>query len=463
MSCAACNQPRTDPAIRYFPAFLDLHGRRALVVGGGEVAARKAQALARAGAAVAVEPTFNPASLRGCAVAVGADAPEAELRALAEAAKRAGIPVNVVDRPELCSFITPAIVDRDPITVAVSSAGAAPVLARDVRARIEALLPPTLGRVASLLDALKAELRAAFPELAQRRAVIDRLLAGPPAELALAGRDADARAAALREIAGPRTAAGMVFLVGAGPGSADLLTLRAHRLLGEADVIVHDRLVSAAVLDMGRRDAERIFVGKQQAEHSMPQAEINALLVRLARAGRKVVRLKGGDPLVFGHAAEEAAALEAAGIEYDIVPGITAALACAAGARVPLTEATIARTVTLASGHLSGDVLDLDFPALARAGGTLAIYMGARSLPLLCRGLRDAGMAPDTPAALVAAGAGAMQSLRADLATIAGRAAGWPHDNPSLVLIGATASLLRDPAAVDGQRRAGDGAGGVGT
>ena len=431
------------------------------MIGRGEVATRKAEALARAGATVAVARSFAPELLRGCAVAIGADAPEAELAALSQAAQQAGIPVNVVDRPALCSFISPAIVDRDPITVAISSGGAAPVLARDVRARIEALLPPMLGRVAALLDGLKPELRAALPDVAARRGVIDRILAGPAAALALAGERDAAAAAARRDIAGAGAARGMVYLVGAGPGAADLLTLRAHRLLGEADVVVHDRLVGDAVLDMARRDAERIFVGKRRGAHSMAQNDIGALLVRLARAGRRVVRLKGGDPLVFGRGAEEAAALEAAGIEYEIVPGVTAALACAAQARLTLTHRTAARSLTLASGHLAGGALDLDCAALARLGGTLAVYMGTDSMPLLCRGLLQAGMRPDTPAALVESGGTERQrSLTATLATLPEQAGDWVGDGPALVLIGA--ALLGGPAAVDGQGCAGDGAGGAG-
>jgi uroporphyrin-III C-methyltransferase/precorrin-2 dehydrogenase/sirohydrochlorin ferrochelatase len=230
---------------------------------------------------------------------------------------------------------------------------------------------------------------------------------------------------------------GIVFLVGAGPGAADLLTLRAHRLLGEADAIVHDRLVSGEVLDMGRRDAERIFVGKARANHCMKQEDINALLIRLARAGKRVVRLKGGDPLIFGRGGEEAEALAAAGVTFEIVPGITAALACAADAGIPLTHRDASRAVTLATGHTKDGALDLDFAALARPGATLAIYMGVHNLALLTQGLTRHGFDPATPAALVERGGTRRRRvLTGTLPQLAAQAPGWSSGGPALVLIG---------------------------
>jgi uroporphyrin-III C-methyltransferase/precorrin-2 dehydrogenase/sirohydrochlorin ferrochelatase len=229
----------------------------------------------------------------------------------------------------------------------------------------------------------------------------------------------------------------MVFLVGAGPGAPDLLTLRAHRLLGEADVIVHDRLVSDAVLDMARRDAERIYVGKARADHCLPQEGINALLVRLAREGRKVVRLKGGDPFVFGRGGEEAEALEAAGIPYEVVPGVTAALACAAQARIPLTHRDAARAVMLVTGHTKHGEPDIDFAAAARPGTTLAVYMGIATLPRLRDGLRAAGLPRATPAALIEAGGTPRQRvLRGTLDRLAEQAPGWTSGGPVLLLVG---------------------------
>ncbi len=423
--------------MRHFPIFLDLVGRKALVLGEGEMAERKAQALAGAGATVTRLARFAPGDLAGMAIAIGAGAPEADLRALAEAAQGLGIPVNIVDRPALSSFIMPALVDRDPLTIAIASGGAAPVLARQIRARIEALIPPTYGRLAAFLGRAQRELRRRIPDLPRRRRLIERLLGGPVAALILAGREAEADRALAAELDADAPSPGMVFLVGAGPGAADLITLRAQRLLGEADVIVHDRLIGDDVLDLARRDAARIFVGKARAHHCLPQPEINALLIRLAREGKKVVRLKGGDPFVFGRGGEEAEALAEAGIACEIVPGVTAALACAAAAGIPLTHRDAARSVTLLTGHGKEGAIDLDFPTLVRLGGTLAIYMGITALPRLAAGFAAAGLAPETPAALIErGGTPAERRLFAPLAALATRAPAWSSGGPALLLIG---------------------------
>ena len=425
--------------MRHFPIFLDLAGRTALVVGSGEVAARKAAALAEAGALVRERPGFTEADLDGAAIAIGADASEADLRGLAAAARRRCIPVNVVDRPELCSFITPSIIDRDPVTIAVGSAGTAPVLARLLRARIEAAVPPRFGALAGFAARIRDRVRAALPNPAARRRFLERTLTGPAADLVFAGDEAAAAATVEAGLTGAaRAPDGIVFLVGAGPGAADLLTLRAQRLLGEADVIVHDRLVSEDVLAMARRDAERIYVGKARANHCLSQEAINALLVRLAREGRRVVRLKGGDPLVFGRGGEEAEALAAASIRYEIVPGVTAALAAGAQTGIPLTHRGIARSVTFATGHTKDGELDLDCAALARLGGTLAIYMGVATLPLLADGLIAAGLDPATPAALVeSAGTPACRELVGTLDGLVRDGPTWSCGGPTLVLIGA--------------------------
>ncbi|MBP0462721.1 uroporphyrinogen-III C-methyltransferase [Roseomonas sp. PWR1] len=429
--------------MRHFPAFLDLAGRTVLLVGDGEAIARKAEPLRRAGAVLRQAPRFAPALLDGVALAVGSDAPEEDLRALSAEAQRRGIPVNIVDRTELCSFITPAIIDRDPVTIAISTGGAAPTLARMVRQRIETVLPPRLGALAALAARFQALVRRALPDLPARRRFLDAALAGKPGDLALAGREAEAEAAFAAALGtADARPAGRVFLVGAGPGAADLLTLRALRLLGEADVIVHDRLVSDDVLDMARRDAERIFVGKARANHCLPQEEINALLVRLAREGKRVVRLKGGDPFVFGRGGEEAAALAEAGIAHEVVPGITAALACAADAGIPLTHRAAARALTLVTGHTRDGRLDLDFAALARPGQTLAVYMGAATLPDLVAGLVGAGRDPSTPAAMVEdGGTGASRRLEATLATLPAAARGWASGRPALILVGEVVGL----------------------
>lgn len=424
--------------MRYFPLFADLHGRRVLVLGVGEVAARKSDTLRQAGAIIDLRAAFSADALTGCAFALGADAPEAELHALSAAAQAAGIPVNIVDRPALSSCILPALIDRDPLVIAISTSGTAPVLARLLRQKIEALVPPAYGRLAALADRFKERMRARFPGLAERRAVLEGLFEGPAASMVLAGDEASAEAEFNRAIASVGAPGGIVHLVGAGPGAADLLTLRAHRLLGQADVIVHDRLVTDEVLDMARRDAQRIFVGKARANHCMKQADINALLVRLAREGKRVVRLKGGDPFVFGRGGEEAEALAEAGVTFEVVPGITAALACAAQARVPLTHRDATRVLTFVTGHTKAGKLDLDFANLVQSRATLAVYMGVVSLPQLRIGLLGAGLPPDTPAALIERGGTTSQrDLHGTLDVLVTQAAAWSTGGPTMVLVGA--------------------------
>ena len=436
--------------MRHYPAFLKLDGRQVLLLGSGEVAARKAEPLRRAGAIIRQADAFSPDLLDGIVLALGADAPEAELHALSEAAQARGIPVNIVDRPELCSFISPAIIARDDITVAISTGGAAPVLARMIRQNIEALLPPLIGRVAALGARFQAAIRARLPALPARRAFLEQAFTGAPGELALAGRQEEAEAAfAAMLAASNQKPAGMVHLVGAGPGAADLLTLRALRLLGEADVIVHDRLIGDAVLDMARRDAERIFVGKARANHCMKQQDINALLIRLAREGKRVVRLKGGDPFVFGRGGEEAAALARAGVPHTVVPGVTAALACAAQAGIPLTLRGVARSLTFVTGHTQDGRLDLDFAALARPGQTLAVYMGVVTLPALREGLVAAGLPANTPAAMIERGGTPQQRvLRGSLASVAIEAPEWASGGPALLLLGEAVALTAGERAL---------------
>jgi uroporphyrin-III C-methyltransferase/precorrin-2 dehydrogenase/sirohydrochlorin ferrochelatase len=434
--------------MRHFPAFLDLTGRPALVIGSGEIAQRKARLLASAGASVRTAESFSDALLRDCVLAIGADAKDAELLALSLAARRQGIPVNVVDRPELCSFIMPAIVDRDPVTIAISTGGTSPVLARLLRQQIERLIAPAIGRLASMVGEVTAEIRRRWPGFSQRRRVLERLLTGRVADLVFAGEEAAAREAMRQDISShesDRETVGTVFLVGAGPGAADLLTFRAHRLLGEADVVVYDRLVGAEVLALTRRDAERIDVGKTPGQPCMPQDAINELLVRLAYDGRKVVRLKGGDPFVFGRGAEEMDALTRAGVPFEVVPGVTAALACAAQARIPLTRRGTARSLTFVAGHTKDGVPDIDFASAAKQGGTLAIYMGLGTLPKLREGLLRHGVSPDVPAALIENGGTRMQrELRGTLTSVAADAADWSHGGPALLLLGETVGCATD-------------------
>jgi len=426
----------------YAPIFLDLANRRVLVVGTGDAANRRAESYAQAGAIILRAETFDPAALTGCALAAGAGAAEADLRALSAEAQRLGIPVNIVDRPELSSFITPSTIERAPLAIAVSTGGAAPLLARLVRQKIEALIAPGWGRLAALAHRMQAETRARLPDIQQRRRTLERIFAGPAADLALAGDDKAAEAAYRAELEAPASQAGFVHLVGAGPGAADLVSLRALRLLGEADVIVHDRLGTEHVLALARRDATRIDVGKTQGNHTMPQAEINALLIRLARDGKRVVRLKGGDPFVFGRGGEEVAALAEAGIRHAVTPGITAALACAASAEVPLTHRDHAHAVTFVTAHRRRPDLGIDYAGLLRPGVTLAIYMGLATIGRLRDELAMAGFDPNMPAVLVEnGGSDHARVLRGPLAELADQAAVWAVHGPVLILLGGSAAV----------------------
>jgi len=423
--------------MQHFPVFLDLRGQTALLLGHGEQAEAKATLLTAAGAAIRHAEHFTPALLEGIALAIGAGAAEADLAALSAACRARGIPVNVVDRPALCSALLPAIIDRAPMTIAVSSGGAAPVLARLVRQKIEAVLPPGLGLIAGLAERWKAAIRQRLPALGPRRRFLEQVLEGEPARRAAAGDAAGAdRAMAAALASAEERPRGMVHLVGAGPGAGDLLTLRALRLLGEADVIVHDRLGCEDALGMARRDAERIFVGKRRGDHCLPQEGINALLVRLARDGKRVVRLKGGDPLIFGRGGEEAEALAAAGIPCEVVPGVTAALACAAGAGIPLTHRDAARAVTFVTGHRREGGVDL--AGLVQPGVTLAIYMGIAMLRPIHDALLAEGMAATMPAAVIERGGTPGQRvLRGTLAEMLAQAPGWVTEGPALLLVGA--------------------------
>ncbi len=431
--------------MRGYPIFLELQDRRVVVLGHDEAADRRAELFASLGARIERVSAAAEARIEGCVLAVASGASEADLAAFSQAAQALGVPVNVVDRPELCSYITPAIVDRDPLTIAISSGGAAPVLARLLRGRIETWVAPAWGALAALADRFKAETRRRLPIVVQRRRMLERVFAGRVAELVLAGDEAAAEEEyrielEAAEAGAVRAAVGFVHLVGAGPGAADLVSLRGLRLLGEADVIVHDRLGTAEVLNLARRDAERIDVGKSQGDHTMPQRDINALLVRLAGEGRRVVRLKGGDPFIFGRGGEEAEALEEAGIDYDVVPGITAALACAASARIPLTHRAAAHAVTFVTAHRRRPDLGIDFAGLLRPGVTLAIYMGLATLPRLRDELAEAGFPTDMQAVLVEnGGTPHTRVLHGRLEELASTAGAWSAGGPVLILLGGTA------------------------
>jgi uroporphyrin-III C-methyltransferase/precorrin-2 dehydrogenase/sirohydrochlorin ferrochelatase len=448
----------------FLPIFLDVRGQPCLVVGGGDVAARKSTLLLRAGARVTVvAPTLVPAfdadlaaqqvshrtarfaapDVEGFAVVIAAT-DDAELnRAVSVAAKDRRIPVNVVDQPALCSFIMPSIIERAPLVVAVSSGGASPVLARLLRARLETLIPAGYGRLAALAAAYRAKGKARF-EPSERRRFWERVLQGPIAELVFSGRDDEARAALERALDDPRLGfgGGEVALVGAGPGDPDLLTFRALRLMQQADVVVYDRLVSRPILDLVRRDAERIYAGKERANHALHQEDINHLLVRLARQGLRVVRLKGGDPFIFGRGGEEIDTLAAEGILFQVVPGITAAAGCASYAGIPLTHRDYSQSVVFATGHLKDGSVDLNWPALAQARQTIVLYMGLLGVDIVCRELVAHGLPAATPAALIQQGTTPNQRvLTADLATLPAVVQASDVKAPTLIIVGEVVKL----------------------
>ncbi len=407
-----------------FPAFHKVEGRRVVVVGGGREAAAKLRLLAETSAELilfapeledeaaadvaATHAVHHPrwpvaADLESAALVFAATGELVEDSLVRDLAKAAGIPVNVVDRPDLCDFYVPALVNRAPLSVAISTEGAAPVLARHVRAKIEQMLAPAVGDLAHLAEGLRERVSASIPSGDARRRFWAHFFSGPAAAKVLAGQieGADAEATSAIEATAARGLVGHVSLVGAGPGAEDLLTLRAVRLLQEADVIVYDKLVPEAVVAMGRRDALRIYVGKAKGMHAASQDEINAILVREAKDGRRVVRLKSGDPLVFGRAGEEMAALRAAGIPFDIVPGVTAAIAAAAENEIPLTLRDVASTFVIATGHdMRGDTLP-EWAGLALAGSTIAVYMGRSVASKVAARLIENGLAASTPVAVI--------------------------------------------------------------
>ena len=456
-----------------FPLFLTLQDRRVLVVGGTEAAARKAELLLSAGARVTLIADtvvgeiaqliaegrlcwagrgFDDGDLLGMSLVIVATDDEALQARVSHAAQQSCLPVNVVDRPALSSFIMPAIVDRAPITIAISTGGAAPALARRLRAEIERAMPAAVGRLARFAEIFREQVRRTLDRPRDRRRFWDRVFAGRIGEMALAGDEIGARRELIRLLDSARNetapAIGMVHLVGAGPGDPDLLTMKAHRLLQRADVVVYDRLVAPEILAMARRDAERIYVGKRRAEHGLSQKEINQRLVSLARAGNSVVRLKGGDPLVFGRGGEEIEALTRAGISVEVVPGITAALGCAASAAIPLTHRDHAQACIFVTGQLRDGTVALDWPMLARPRQTVVIYMGAKTLPIIAARLIEHGLPASTPIALIENGTTSRERrVVGTLATIEHQARHARLQGPTVCMLGEVIglALARDP------------------
>jgi uroporphyrin-III C-methyltransferase / precorrin-2 dehydrogenase / sirohydrochlorin ferrochelatase len=471
----------------YLPIFIQLRGSPAVVVGGGTVALRKVDLLLKAGARVTVIAPrlhdelralamrgqldylaleFHPHHLDGTSLVIAATDSRDVNAAVSTAAKARRLPINVVDDPELSTFIFPAIIDRSPVVVAVGSSGNSPVLARRVRQQIEALLPARLGALARFVGDRRSEVkRALTPE--QRRPFWERIIGGIVGSRVLAGDENDASAKFQSELtatysvadtasaeSGTEGRVGEVYLIGAGPGDPDLLTLRAVQLLQQADVVLYDRLVSDGVLDRARRDAQRVFVGKETGgDHHATQERIHELLVQYAKRGLRVARLKGGDPFIFGRGGEEIEALNANGVPYVVVPGITAALGAAAAASIPLTHRRLAQSVTFAAGHALDDDT-LDWRSLGLPHHTVVFYMGVAQMPRIVARLTEAGASSDHPAALIERGSMADQRvIRGTLGTIVDLARTHDVQPPALLIVGEVASLAKGDndvlAAVD--------------
>ena len=364
-------------------------------------------------------------------------------RRISELAQARNLPVNVVDDPELCSFIMPAILDRSPLMVAFSSGGGSPVLTRMMRGKLETVIPQNYSRLARFAVRFRELVKERVTNPPKRRIFWENALDGVVAEKVLAGDEDSAEALLKKMLDGEDDILrGEVYLVGAGPGDPDLLTFRALRLMQKADVVVHDNLVSKTIVDMTRRDAQRIFVGKQRANHTMRQEEINDLLVRLAQEGKRVVRLKGGDPFIFGRGGEEIETLAAQRIPFQVVPGITAAAGVASYAGIPLTHRDHAQSCLFVTGHLKNGTMNLDWNALARPNQTVVVYMGLHGLDILCGELVRHGMPDSTPIAIVQQGTTQNQRvITGTLVTLPGIAEREKPQAPTLIIVGGVVTL----------------------
>lgn len=452
----------------YLPLFVDLRGRPCLLVGGGEVAHRKLALLLRAGATVEIvapalsaglaqtareheltvrERPFHDDDVAGRFLVIAATDDPAVNRRVFEAASAVCTLVNSVDQPAISSAIFPAIVDRDPVLVAVSTGGASPTLARTVRGWIEARLPPRLGALARFVGARRRVVGERLEAIPARQRFWQRIVGGPVAEAVYRGDDAAAATgfdAVLRDAAGMAAPVGQVALIGAGPGDPELLTLKGLRLLQEADVVLYDNLVNRQILEYARRDAEHVYVGKKRSFHGIRQEGINALLVEHALAGRNVVRLKGGDPFIFGRGGEEIATLAEHGIDCVVVPGITAGLGAASYAGIPLTHRDVSQSVRFVTGHRQDGLVNLDWPELARPDQTLVVYMGLPGLAEILTQLVAHGLAADTPAALVEkATLPEQRVIVGTVSDLAARAEAAAVAGPSTTIIGHVVALRR--------------------
>ena len=449
----------------YLPLFHNITNKNCLIVGGGSVATRKVRLLMKANGNITViapelseellqlatahkithiKRVFNRGDTQRYSLVICACNDKSTNASVSKEAQLHNIPVNVVDQPELCSFIFPAIVDRSPMTIGISSGGIAPVLTRLTRAKLETLLPQKLGNLANLGTKFRQTVKDHFSNPEQRRIFWEAIFNGPIADLSYQNKNKDAETALLNKLNASKDtpATGKVYLVGSGPGDPELLTLKALRILQLADTIVFDRLVSVEVLDLARRDAERIYVGKQRSKHTVSQDGINDILIKLAKQGKRVVRLKGGDPFMFGRGGEEIETLAAEAIPFEVVPGITAASGCASYAGIPLTHRDHAQSCMFVTGHLKDNTVNLDWDQLAKPNQTIVIYMGLIGLRQISEKLMERGLSNNTPVALIQKGTTAEQQvIISDLMGIADKVDRIKPKPPTLIIIGTVVTL----------------------
>ena len=455
--------------MQYLPVCLQLRNAPVVLVGAGTVATRKARLLLRAGADLTVvaprisaeleallgqyggnwqASEYRETDLHGRQLVVAATPHQSVNQQVHADARALNLPVNVVDSPELCSFIFPSIVDRDPLLIAISSSGRSPVLARQLRRKIEAMIPGAYGRLAEFAGRFREQVKSAIPSDTPRRLFWEQALEGTIAEQVLGGRENRAEELLMEQLEDVEGLhSGEVYLIGAGPGDPDLLTFKAARLLQNADVVLYDRLVSEPILEMARRDAERIYVGKKRADHAVPQLEINQLLVDLARQGKRVVRLKGGDPFIFGRGGEEIELLTQNKVPFQVVPGITAANGAACYSGIPLTHRDHAQSVRFVTGHLKDGTINLEWSQFRSETETLVFYMGLMGLPTICKKLQEVGRRAETPVALVERATSRDQRvLTGTLATITGVVEREKPRAPTLIIVGSVVSLQQQLA-----------------
>lgn len=452
--------------MNYFPAFLNIKNQPCLVVGGGSIAARKIELLLKAGAAIKVIARevndavshlrsehgfdceireFKDSDLDNMDLVIAAtDNGELNSR-ISILAKSKHIPVNVVDNPDLCSFITPSMIDRNPLQIAISTGGASPVLARQIRTQLESTIPAAYGDLAKLAESYRDAVKKSLPEVEDRRRFWESILEGPVAENVFSGRMDDARKLLEKLISDSKSMPdyeGEVNLVGAGPGDPDLLTFKALRLMQKCDVVVYDRLVSKPILELVRRDAEKIYAGKASSNHSLSQENINQLLVRLAKEGKSVLRLKGGDPFVFGRGGEEISELIDENISFQVVPGITAASGCTTYAGIPLTHRDYSQACIFVTGHRKNHSDDLNWEMLSHANQTVVFYMGLDNVQRICDELKANGRDRSTPAALIEKGTTPTQRvIIGDLDSLPGLVESNKVHAPTLIVVGEVVEL----------------------